>query len=71
MVRIGMCVACQYGRHEEHRRVIQSVPEGMLGGAVCGCQGECQGRPTKAVQRQIDQGAAAMRRAAPSDKEAR
>jgi hypothetical protein len=62
MVRIGTCVACQYGNHEGHQRVLQSVPEGMLGGAVCGCKGECQGKPEPHIQRQVDLINRAMRK---------
>lgn len=36
------CIPCQYGQHEHHYRVVQAVPEGMMGGAVCVCEGECE-----------------------------
>jgi hypothetical protein len=42
MVRIGTCIPCQYGNHERCQKVMQAVPKGMLGGAICGCKGECQ-----------------------------
>jgi hypothetical protein len=29
------------GDHKRHREVVQAVPEGMIGGAVCKCKGEC------------------------------
>lgn len=61
MVRIGMCTSCQHGDHEGHQRVVQAAPEGMMGGVVCGCKGECQGKPARHVQRQMDVIARAMR----------
>jgi hypothetical protein len=42
MVRIGMCIPCQMGNHARHHKTIQAVPKGMLGGATCGCKGECE-----------------------------
>lgn len=41
MVLLGICGDCQYGNHDDHRRVIQAAPEGMLGGSACRCEGEC------------------------------
>lgn len=41
MARISECDACRMGDHKRHRRVIQAVPKGMMGGTVCGCGGEC------------------------------
>jgi hypothetical protein len=38
-----LCSACQFGRHAEHQRVVQAVPEGMMGGAMCPCTGDCAG----------------------------
>lgn len=35
------CSGCKIGEHEHHHRIVQAAPEGMLGGAVCPCQGEC------------------------------
>lgn len=35
------CGPCQMGEHDRHYRVVQAVPEGMLGGVVCMCEGEC------------------------------
>lgn len=43
-MRIGTCIPCQYGDHDGHVEIIQAVPEGMMGGAVCGCKGECINR---------------------------
>ena len=43
MVLVGICAACQYGRHDGHTPVIQQAPPGMLGGAECGCTGDCAG----------------------------
>jgi hypothetical protein len=62
MTRIGSCIACQHGDHKRHQRVIQSVPEGMLGGAVCGCEGECQGKSESYIPRQADLINRAMRK---------
>ena len=41
MTYLTICDACQDGDHSRHYRVVQAVPEGMLGGSVCRCQGEC------------------------------
>lgn len=41
MSRNTICNACQDGDHKRHHRVVQAVPEGMLGGSVCVCGGEC------------------------------
>jgi hypothetical protein len=41
MVLLTICSACRGGRHAEHHRVIQAVPEGMIGGTACRCEGEC------------------------------
>jgi hypothetical protein len=41
MSRISECDGCRMGDHKRHRRVIQAVPPGMMGGVVCGCRGEC------------------------------
>lgn len=38
---IGDCIACQYGDHAGHVEVTQAVPEGMLGGGRCECEGDC------------------------------
>lgn len=38
---IQECGPCQMGEHERHYRVVQAVPEGMMGGAICTCEGEC------------------------------
>lgn len=46
MTFIGLCIPCQYGRHDEHYEVIEAVPEGVMGGAVCGCDGKCAERYT-------------------------
>lgn len=39
------CLPCQYGDHDGHYEVVQAVPEGVMGGAVCLCKGECRDRP--------------------------
>jgi len=36
-----ICTPCQMGEHQRHHRVVQAVPEGMMGGSVCTCKGEC------------------------------
>lgn len=41
MARLSECDACAMGDHSRHYRVVEAVPEGMLGGAVCPCRGEC------------------------------
>lgn len=41
MSRIQECTPCQMGEHQRHYRVVQAVPEGMMGGAICTCEGEC------------------------------
>jgi hypothetical protein len=46
MTFIGLCIPCQYGQHESHHEVIQAAPEGVMGGAVCGCDGKCAERYT-------------------------
>lgn len=43
------CIPCQYGDHDGHHEVVQAVPEGMLGGAMCPCRGECRERTPLAV----------------------
>jgi hypothetical protein len=49
------------GRHDEHHRVIQAAPEGMIGGSACRCEGECiDGRY---VPRQFEAIHAAVQRA--------
>ncbi len=41
MSRLDECDGCRMGDHKRHYRVIQAVPEGMMGGVVCDCRGEC------------------------------
>lgn len=46
MSAIVRCLPCQHGDHDGHHEVVQTVPEGVMGGARCDCKGECQtGRP--------------------------
>jgi hypothetical protein len=33
---------CEIGDHKHHYRVVHSVGEGMFGGVVCPCKGECR-----------------------------
>lgn len=50
-MKIGLCIACQYGDHSGHvERVLP--PEGMLGGSECPCRGGC--KPTAEIQAQMD-----------------
>lgn len=35
MVLLTICSACRGGKHDEHRRVIQAAPKGMIGGSAC------------------------------------
>jgi hypothetical protein len=51
---IGRCLPCQFGRHDEHYEVIQAVPEGVMGGAVCGCKGECRNQPVEQVEKALE-----------------
>lgn len=36
-----ICNACRGVDHANHSEVVQAVPEGMLGGSKCTCDGEC------------------------------
>jgi hypothetical protein len=47
MAAIRMCNPCQIGDHKHHYRIVQAVSEGMLGGAICDCKGECQDKKSK------------------------
>lgn len=38
------CIPCQYGQHDEHQDVPGPVAEGVIGGWVCHCKGECRDR---------------------------
>lgn len=40
-MHLSPCIPCQYGAHEEHVDVPGPVPEGVIGGWVCPCKGEC------------------------------
>jgi hypothetical protein len=42
MSRKTICSACEQGEHKRHRKVVQAVPKGVLGGSVCVCRGECR-----------------------------
>lgn len=54
MVRIGECPSCQFGNHKGHVRNYAPVPEGVMGGSICPCKGECDQRPNRSIRRQID-----------------
>lgn len=41
MVLVTYCISCQYGDHDNHYEVVEAVPEGVIGGAICKCKGEC------------------------------
>lgn len=45
MAYLTLCNGCADGDHSKHYSVVQVVPEGMIGGAVCPCDGECDGNP--------------------------
>lgn len=45
------CIPCQHGNHDSHRRVVQTVPEGMMGGQECHCEGECVERERERRER--------------------
>jgi hypothetical protein len=44
MVMLHDCIACQYGDHSGHHEVIQAVDDDVIGGAACGCDGNCAER---------------------------
>jgi len=51
MTLVHDCIPCQHGFHEEHHRIVQTVPEGMMGGQECHCEGECVERERKRRER--------------------
>ena len=53
MSRNQECSGCQMGNHKRHRRVVQAVPEGMIGGVVCPCKGECKDKTWEDMARSI------------------
>lgn len=42
MAYLTYCPPCSMGDHSQHYHVVQAVPEGVYGGSVCRCQGECK-----------------------------
>lgn len=50
MAMVHDCIACQDGAHDLHVDVPGPVPEGMIGGWVCDCKGECRDRPRPTPQ---------------------
>ena len=46
MTFISTCLPCQMGDHDNHAEVITVAPKGGLGGAMCGCKGDCKPLPT-------------------------
>lgn len=51
MAYYGDCIACQHGQHGSHIEVPGPVPEGMIGGWICPCTGDCAERnpPPKSI----------------------
>jgi hypothetical protein len=47
------CIPCQHGDHAGHHRIVQTVPEGMMGGQECHCEGECVERAARRPQEPI------------------
>lgn len=45
MVRLGTCPGCSVGNHKRHDRNYAPAPPGVMGGAMCPCEGECQDVP--------------------------
>jgi hypothetical protein len=45
-MRLTTCSACQMGDHKRHVKRVEKVPDGMLGGSICPCKGECKGKNT-------------------------
>lgn len=55
MVALVTCIACQYGDHSNHVEWVSKPPEGMCGGAICKCQGDCSGnRPKQFLDLAVD-----------------
>lgn len=57
MTLVTFCIPCQHGFHDQHREITQQVPEGVMGGAMCPCKGDCAERNahhTEVVARVVD-----------------
>jgi hypothetical protein len=52
MVMIGDCIACQYGQHDGHHKIVQAVPDGVIGGIRCECKGDCAERNGERARRE-------------------
>lgn len=48
MVMLHPCIACQDGDHANHIPMPGPVPEGMIGGWACPCEGDCKPPPPPA-----------------------
>lgn len=45
MSYLAPCPGCCAGQHERHVANWVQVPDGVLGGALCSCPGDCQPGP--------------------------
>lgn len=52
-MRLGTCIPCQFGNHDAHHEVMQAVPEGVMGGAICTCKGECRENASEQRKRML------------------
>lgn len=50
---IADCIPCQYGHHDQCQGVYEPAPKGMIGGAMCGCKGECVERERKRREKTV------------------
>lgn len=50
MVLVHDCIPCQYGDHDKCMGHYAPAPPGMIGGAMCGCSGECRERAKRTVE---------------------
>lgn len=41
-MRYGLCNGCKMGDHSRHKRSVVKAPEGVMGGVVCNCEGDCK-----------------------------
>lgn len=53
MSRLGECNGCKVGDHKRHRRVVQAVSKGMMGGVICPCKGECRDKTAEQMARDL------------------
>jgi hypothetical protein len=52
-MRLGECNGCKMGRHKDHVRNHRPAPEGMFGGTVCPCKGECRDKTREDIYRDL------------------